>query len=102
MRFNHSPFLYYGELQGKGSGLDQNAYLTVAKLTAILRVANSLDRCHKQKLKGVKAVLRENQLILQVDTLEDLALEKGYLKKSGSFFEEVFSVEPLIRQRKQI
>lgn len=102
VRFNHSPFLYYGELQGKGSGLDQNAYLTVAKLTAILRVANSLDRSHKQKLKGVKAVLKENQLILQVDTLEDLALEKGYLKKSGSFFEEVFSVEPLIRQRKQI
>ena len=34
--------------------MDSSAYLTIAKLTAILRVANGLDRSHKQKFKDFK------------------------------------------------
>ena len=39
VRFNHDDFLYYDELS-KDSSLDMQSYLTVAKLTAILRIAN--------------------------------------------------------------
>lgn len=49
VRFNHSDFVYYGQAQERPMGLDKASYLTVAKLTAILRLANSLDRSHKQK-----------------------------------------------------
>ena len=42
-------------------GLDKESDLIVAKLTAILRLANSLDRSHKQKMKGVKATLQDNE-----------------------------------------
>lgn len=101
VRFNHSPFYYYGELKRSGTSLDREAYLIVAKLTAILRIANSLDRSHKQKLKGVKARLQDNQLILTVDTLEDITLEKGFFEARAGFFQEVFSVQPLLRQKKQ-
>ena len=100
VRFNHSRFVYYGQLQALGSGLDKEAYLIVAKLTAILRIANSLDRSHKQKLKGLKAALRENQLILTVDTLEDITLEKGFFEVRADFFQEVFSIVPVLKQRK--
>lgn len=100
VRFNHSKFVYYGQLQGAGSGLDKEAYLIVAKLTAILRLANSLDRSHKQKLKGLKSVLRDNQLILNVDTLEDITLEKGFFETRADFFQEVFSILPVLKQRK--
>ena len=31
--------------------LDQQSFLTVAKLSAILRVSNAMDRSHKQKFK---------------------------------------------------
>lgn len=99
VRFNHSRFVYDGQ-QGDGGNMNREAFLVVAKLTAILRLANSLDRSHKQKLKGLKAALKENQLILTVDTQADITLEKGFFVANSDFFQEVFSVEPVLKQRK--
>lgn len=101
VRFNHSRFAYFKELQASGSCLDERAYLTVAKLTAILRLTNSLDRSHKQKMRELKASLRENQLLLTVDTLEDITLERGFFEQGTDFFKEVFSITPVLRQRKK-
>ncbi|MBO4981538.1 MAG: HD domain-containing protein [Lachnospiraceae bacterium] len=100
VRFNHSRFGYYSHLQSGVTELDRESYLTVAKLTAILRLANSLDRSHKQKMKGVKALLRENELILTVDTQQDITLERGFFEASAEFFTEVFSVKPVLKQKK--
>lgn len=99
VRFNHSRFRYYEQMEH--SGLDKDAYLLVAKLTAILRLSNSLDSSHKQKLKGVRAVLKDNQLVLTVDTQEDITLEKGSFGERTDFFREVFSVQPVLKQKKQ-
>ncbi len=100
VRFNHSPFVYYDRMKEEGTALDGDAYLTVAKLTALLRVANALDRSHKQKLKGVKAALKEDQLVLTVETQEDITLERGIFDERADFFQEVFSIRPVIRQKK--
>ncbi|MGN0167863.1 MAG: HD domain-containing protein, partial [Acetatifactor sp.] len=100
VRFNHSRFVYYGQ-QNRNS-LDRDSYMIVAKLTAILRLASGLDRSHKQKLKGLKAALRENQLILTIDTQEDITLEKCFFEDREDFFQEVFSVEPVLRQHKKL
>ena len=101
VRFNHSNFVYYGQAQDRPQGLDKESYLTVAKLTAILRLANSLDRSHKQKMKGVKAVLQDNELILKIDTQEDITLERGFFQTNTEFFKEVYSITPVIRQKKK-
>ncbi|WP_251208539.1 Ppx/GppA phosphatase family protein [Acetatifactor aquisgranensis] len=97
VRFNHSRFIYDVHRTG---GLEKEAFLVVAKLTAILRLASCLDRSHKQKLKGLKAVLKGGQLILTVDTQADIVLEKGFVEANTDFFKEVFSVEPVLKQRK--
>lgn len=99
VRFNHSPFIYYEEAMGS-KALDKETYLTVAKLTAILRLAASMDRSHKQKLKGLKAVLRDNTLFLSVATMEDITLETGFFASRAEFFQEVFSVTPVLKQSK--
>ena len=101
VRFNHSNFVYYDQQTGFDR-LDRESYLIVAKLTAILRLANGLDRSHKQKLMGLKAALKDNRLVLTIDTQEDITLEKGYFEVRGKFFKEVFSVEPVLRQRKNL
>lgn len=101
VKFNHEEFLYY-EVLSRESSLDRDAYLTVAKLTAILRIANGLDRSHKQKFKEVKAVLKDRELILTVDTKEDITLEKGLFADRAQFFEEVFSVQPVIKQKRSL
>lgn len=99
VKYNHIDFSYFRD-QVSSMELDQSAYLTIAKLVAILRVANGLDRSHKQKFRYIKAALREGELLLTVDTPEDITLEKGLLGHKADFFEEVFSVRPVIRQRK--
>lgn len=100
VRFNHSDFVYFGERGNEVSTLDKESYLIVAKLTAILRLANSLDRSHKQKMKGAKAVLKDGELVLTVNTQEDITLEKGFFEASTDFFKEVFSVTPVLKQKK--
>lgn len=101
VRFNHGRFIYDGQ-QGGVRGLDKETYLKVAKLTAILRLSGGLDRSHKQKMKEIKAVLKENQLILTIDTAEDITLEKGFFRERAEFFREVFSVEPVLKQKKTL
>lgn len=98
VRFNHSKFQYYEQMES--SILDKKSYLIVAKLTAILRLANSLDHSHKQKLKGLKAHLQDDELILQVETQEDITLEACFFDKRTEFFTEVFSITPVLKQKK--
>ncbi|MFQ9392940.1 MAG: hypothetical protein ACLR2E_00150 [Lachnospiraceae bacterium] len=54
VKFNTTEFPYYEELS-RETDLDRSEYLTVAKLAAILRVANACDRSHKQKFENVRS-----------------------------------------------
>jgi len=102
VRYNHSDFIYYGYSDIRGtdfSGCEN--YLTIAKLTAILRIANSLDRSHKQKLKGLKAQLQDDQLILTVDTQEDVTLERGYFDMYKPLFQEVYGITATLKTKKK-
>ncbi|MBO5473096.1 MAG: HD domain-containing protein [Lachnospiraceae bacterium] len=100
VKYNHMDFDYY-DVMRQNSSIDREAYLTAAKLTAILKIANGLDRSHKQKFKDVKTTLKGEQLIITVDSSVDITLEKGLFTKRAEFFEEVYSVKPVIRQRRQ-
>lgn len=98
VKYNHQEFDYYEEL-GTTTTLDPQAYLTIAKLTAIIRVANGLDRSHKQKFKDFKTTLREDQLIFTVNTAEDITLERGLFEAKASFLKK-YSVCILSLSRK--
>ena len=99
VRFNHEDFEYYNGGSGHYKGFSREDYLRMTKLTAIIRVANGLDRTHKQKFKDVTVTLKEKKLIINVDTMADTTLEKGMFGNRASFFEEVFGVQPVIRQK---
>lgn len=99
VKYNHLDFDYYGELS-KSTTLDRKSYLIIAKLTAILRVANALDKSHKQKFKDIKATLKDNILTIMVDNNVDITLEKGLFQDKADFFEEVYSVRPVIKQKR--
>lgn len=101
VKYNHMEFEYYDEV-GKATTLSREAYLTIAKLTALLRVANGLDRSHKQKFKDVKTVLKDGILTITVATNEDITLEKGMFNHRADFFEEVYSVRPVIKQKRSV
>ena len=100
VKYNHMDFNYY-DIVGQGISLDKEAYLKIAKLTAILKVANGLDRSHKQKFKNIKASIKDEQLIITIDSPVDITLEKGLFDRRADFFEEVYSVKPVIHQKKK-
>ena len=95
--YNTYPLDDYEEL---ADVLDQKSYMTVAKLSAILRVSNAMDRSHKQKFKNVKASIRGKQLIITIETADDIILEKGLFDTKAEFFEKVFGMQPVIREKR--
>ena len=97
VKFNHEEFEYFEELSTH-SDVTEEAYLNIAKLTAILRIANALDKSHKQKIKNVRVSLKEDMLFIDVDAGADLLFEQERLKSRASFFEEVYGLRPLIRR----
>lgn len=99
VRFNHDRFLSYDEIVND-SLIDRQAYLVIAKLAAILRLTNSLDKSHKQKFKKIKGQLDDRQMIITVEAGQDILLEQEMFKKVADFFEEVYSVRPVIEQRR--
>nr|WP_297769673.1 HD domain-containing protein [uncultured Butyrivibrio sp.] len=102
VRYNHEEFEYFGSPSRYMEGISREDYLRVAKLTAILRAANGLDRTHKQKFKDVKVKLEDDELVITVDTKADITLEKGLFNNRAAFFEEVFGIRPVIRQKKML
>lgn len=99
VKYIKMPFQYY-RLSDLINVSDRRSYMTVAKLTAIIRVANVLDRSHRQKIEEIKAVIKEKNLIITVTAREDMTLEAGLLKESADFFEEIFSIGPVLKVRK--
>ncbi len=96
VRFNHSEFEYSEMERGAAGALGSDGYIKVAKLTAILRLANSLDRSHKQKFKEIKASLSGNDLELKFSTPQTFLLEEAFFPEAADFFEEIYSVRPVI------
>lgn len=87
----------YDELN---SSLSREEYIIISKLTAILRVANALDRSHRQKMKHIKASLKDKTLVISTDTIADISLEKALFQSKADFFEEVYGIRPIIKQRR--
>jgi exopolyphosphatase/guanosine-5'-triphosphate,3'-diphosphate pyrophosphatase len=69
---------------------------TVRRLSAILRLADGLDRTHMQRIKNLKAEVKDGQLLLMVtsDRLPDVDLWGGQQK--GKLFAKVFGVGLLL------
>lgn len=101
VKYNTSHFIYYDDLTVR-VGLSRDEYLVVAKLTAILRLVNALDRTHRQKCKNVTVTLKEHELRVTVSSQDDLSLEIGTFREKAEFFEEIFNVRPEIKQKKSL
>lgn len=80
--------------------LPQEDYLIVAKLSAILRVANALDQSHKQKYKNIKVSTKGRQLVFTVESMQDISLEQALFEEKTLYFENVFSMKPVLKEKR--
>ncbi|MDO4554137.1 MAG: exopolyphosphatase [Lachnospiraceae bacterium] len=75
-------------------------YLLIGKLTAILRLANVLDRSHKQKLSDYTILRKGPELVITGTPMADMTLEASLLKEKADFFEEIYGIRPILRQKR--
>lgn len=93
--FNRKNLPDYKDMSGN---FTREEYWTIVKLVAILRVANALDRSHKQKLKKADLKIENNVLYITVGADTSIALERGLFTEKADFFERVMGIRPVIRE----
>ena len=99
VRYINLPFVYYNDLLTP-ERITVGQHMTVAKLSAILRIANALDESHHQKAEEVSVTRRDEDVTIQVMPREDFALETGCFEKTKAFFEEVFGLTVTLRLKR--
>ena len=72
------------------------------QLEAILRLANSMDKTHKSKLIDCRMAVREGQLVITTGYKGDLALESASFEQKAAFFEEIFGIRPVLKQKRRV
>ena len=70
--------------------LPREKRMIVSKLSAILRVADALDRGHAQQIRDVRFELDANELVIYVSGLPDLTLERRALAAKADLFGDVY------------
>jgi exopolyphosphatase/guanosine-5'-triphosphate,3'-diphosphate pyrophosphatase len=69
----------------------------VSILASILRIADSLDREHTQRVTGVTAKISDDEVSLWLDGTAGILLEGWSLKKKASLFSELFGRKVSLR-----
>lgn len=95
VRYHIQPFRYDEvEIEAKSTrdsrlASADNVVMVIAKLTAILRLANSMDRGHKAKLAGSRISVKGNQLVIATDYSRGCDVRGHVDRQKEDFFEEI-------------
>lgn len=81
--------------------LDAESKRTVLYLTPLLRLADSLDRSHEQKVKDVELSLKNGTAVLSIGGDPDIDLELWAAAKAAQAFREVYSTSITVQRLKQ-
>lgn len=80
--------------------LDAESKRVVLNLIPLLRIADSLDRGHEQKVIDITGVSKNGSVILQLQTEEDSGLELWAAASAAEVFQQVYSKSLRIERAK--
>jgi exopolyphosphatase/guanosine-5'-triphosphate,3'-diphosphate pyrophosphatase len=69
----------------------------VSKLAAILRLAEAMDRGHKQRVSDFTVARAGLNLVLRVETRHDITVEKLIVLEKAQYFEDVFGLQLMLQ-----
>lgn len=72
--------------------------MAVAKLAALLRVADSLERVHREAPRKLEFRREADRFVILVQDMEDLTMERLVLREKGNLFADVFGLVPDVRE----
>lgn len=100
VRYNTEEFDY--NLVHLEANTTEGATILIAKLTAMLRLANAMDRSHGQKMVNSKINVKAGALAISVDCDRDITLETLAVNNKADFFEEIFGIRPVVKQKRRV
>lgn len=77
-------------------------YLRIAKLSVILRLANALNRGQRQKYRNVSIMRKGKELLILVESDQDMTLEISRFGKKADYFNEIIGVTPVLKQKRPL
>lgn len=73
--------------------LDHREKIIVSKLSAILKIAESMDVTHLQKIDHIDTTVSNDILYMKLHSTLDITLEKWDIMNNVEFFQEVMGIE---------
>lgn len=98
--YNSSAFVPHFEDMSRN--MDKDSYIAMLKMTALFKLANAMDRSHKQKIKKIRVNITETEIQIIADTIYDITLEQGMVEEKAYFFEEIYGIRPVLRQKRSL
>ena len=71
----------------------------ISKLTAILRVADGLDRSHLQKVKNIDIIFKGYEMVVTISGEKEILIDEWTFIKKSKFMEEVFGIKTIVKKR---
>ena len=72
--------------------LPREKRMVVSKLSAVLRVADALDRGHAQQVQSFHVERRQGELVVHIHGAADLALERRAMARKSDLFEDLYGM----------
>lgn len=79
--------------------LSREQKVIASKLSAIVRLADAVDRTHRHKVSHCEVSLKGDELIVEVAANEDLSLEEWTFADKAIFFENVFGIRATLTRQ---
>lgn len=84
------------------SRLMRKERMVVSKLSAILRIAEALDKGHIKKFDDIDLKVKDNTLIVGISTLKNTQVEEWSFSSKSQFFQEVFGMSTVIKKKRVV
>lgn len=100
----------FHSIQQPGEGFEnyarqpRNKKAMIAKLIAILRIADALDRSHQGKISLESVKIKEKKVVITgvSGVTTDTMLEEWAFAKKAAFFIEVFGITPILKMKREL
>ncbi|MFO7888139.1 MAG: HD domain-containing protein [Eubacteriales bacterium] len=93
-------YLYPEEYDKEYNKLEYDEKMTVARLSAILKIADSLDKNYRQKFERITLKKYRSNIKFILETKEDSSIEQMKFDEYKEYFKEVFGINLAIEIRR--
>ncbi len=96
--YYHAHRLFSGNIHADVEKMSPEVMALVAKIAALVRLADAMDRSYKQKIKSCRVSVKNAVMKVDAVTREDLTIEEWTFASKASFFEEVYGLQAVLER----